>query len=420
VPMVDDTFTVEMEYSTMTQVTSGVDVGGGTPGAASPVGSLEPLPRSPTPASAGAAGNDNWEEQLVSPQVMGEEDLDTDHDEDAPLRLRVIDDILGPTPPPGLARQVLTQELNAVSSDEPNNFDEAQQYPCWRRAMLEEMQTIEDNQTWCLEDLLADHRAIGLKWVFKVKRDDDGNNVKHKAGLVVKGYAQRRGLDYDEVFALVARLDSVRLLIALAAHEGWEVHHLDVKSAFLNGDLHEEVYVEQPLGFIKEGEEHKVLKLKKALYGLHQAPRAWNEKVDDTLMSFGFNKCPSEPAIYTRHRGKHQLVVGVYVDDLMVTGSSIDGIKQFKIEMVNAFKMSDLGLLHYYLGIEVRQSFKGIALCQKAYAEKIVEMCGLQDCNSNHTPMESRLKLSKQSFEPVVDNTLYRCLVGSLRYLMNT
>jgi hypothetical protein len=94
-----------------------------------------------------------------------------------------------------------------------------------------------------------------------------------------------------------------------------------------------------------------VLKLKKALYGLHQAPRAWNEKVDDTLMSFGFNKCPSEPAIYTRHRGKHQLVVSVYVDDLVVTGSSIDGIKQFKIEMANAFKMSDLGLLHYYLGI---------------------------------------------------------------------
>jgi hypothetical protein len=315
---------------------------------------------------------------------------------------------------------VLTQELNAVSSDEPNSFDEAQQDPCWRRAKLEEMQSIEDNQTWCLEDLPANHRAIGLKWVFKVKRDADGNIVKHKVRLVVKGYAQRCGLDYDEVFAPVARLDSVQLLIALAAHEGWEVHHLDVKSDFLNGDLHEEVYVEHPLSFIKEGEEHKVLKLKKALYGLHQAPSAWNEKLDDTLMSFGFIKCPSEPAIYTRHRGKHQLVVGVYVDDLVVTGSSIDGIKQFKTEMANAFKMSDLGLLHYYLGIEVRQSSKGIALCQKASAEKIVERCGLQDCNSNHTPMEPRLKLSKQSSEPVVDKTLYRSLVGSLRYLVNT
>jgi hypothetical protein len=206
----------------------------------------------------------------------------------------------------------------------------------------------------------------------------------------------------------------------LAAHEGWEVHHLDVKSAFLNGDLDEEVYVEQPVGFIKVGEEHKVLKLRKALYGLHQAPRAWNEKLDNTLVSFGFCKCPSEPAIYTRSRGKHQLVIGVYVDDLVVTGSSIDGIKQFKTEMAKAFRMSDLGLLHYYLGIEVRQSSQGISLSQKAYAEKIVERCGLRDCNPNATPMEPRLKLSKQSSESAVDKTLFRSLVGSLRYLVNT
>jgi hypothetical protein len=156
-----------------------------------------------------------------------------------------------------------------------------------------------------LADLPADRRAIRLKWVFKVKRDSNGNVVKHKARFVVKGYAQRRGIYYDEIFTPVARLDSVRLLIALAAHNGWEVQHLDVKSAFLNGNLHEEVFVEQPMGFIKAGEEHKVLKLRKALYGLHQAPRAWNKKLDNTLVSFGFCKCPSEPAIYTRSRGKH-------------------------------------------------------------------------------------------------------------------
>jgi hypothetical protein len=162
----------------------------------------------------------------------------------------------------------------------------------------------------------------------------------------VKGYAQCRGIDYDEVFAPVERLDSVRLLIALAAQEGWEVHHLDVKSVFLNGDLQEEVFVEQPVGFIKPGKEHQVLRLRKALYGLHQAPRAWNAKLDETLQSLGFTRCPSEPTIYTRRSCGNQLIVGVYVDELVVTGTSFDDIKRFKTEMAKIFNMSDLGLLH--------------------------------------------------------------------------
>jgi hypothetical protein len=135
-----------------------------------------------------------------------------------------------------------------------------------------EMDSIEENGTWSLIDLPPGHKPIGVKWVFKVKRDEHGAVSKHKARLVVKGYAQRHGIDYDDVFAPVAQLDSVRLLIALAAHEGWQVHHMDVKSAFLNGDLQEEVYIEQPTGFIVTSKEHKVLKLKKSLYGLHQAP----------------------------------------------------------------------------------------------------------------------------------------------------
>ena len=151
--------------------------------------------------------------------------------------------------------------------------------------------------------------------------------TKFKAYLVVKGYAQRQGIDYDEVFAPVARLDTVRLLIALAAHEGWEVHHMDVKSAFLNGDLNEEVYVEQPPGFVKRGNEHKVLILKKALYGLHQAPRAWNSKLNNTLLSLNFKRSLSEYAIYTKRRREAQLVIGVYVDDLIIIGASGEEIR---------------------------------------------------------------------------------------------
>jgi hypothetical protein len=171
----------------------------------------------------------------------------------------------------------------------------------------------------------------------------------------------------------VARLDSVRLLIALATHEVWEVHHMEVKSAFLNGDLQEEVYVEQLTDFNIAGKEHKVLELKNALYGLHQAPRAWNVKLDDTLLSLGFWRTPSEHDIYVWWNGNVHLVVGVYVDDLIITGSDRDNIMSFKEEMMDAFKMSDFVLLHYYLGIEVKQSASGISLIQGAYAMKILE-----------------------------------------------
>jgi hypothetical protein len=140
--------------------------------------------------------------------------------------------------------------------------------------MLDELQSINENSTWNLTALPAGHRAICLKWVYKVKKDENGRIIKHKARLVAKGYVQRPGVDFEEVFAPVARLESVWLILALAAHRGWEVHHMDVKLAFLNGELEEVVYVSQPPGFIADGHEHGVYKLHKALYGLRQAPRA--------------------------------------------------------------------------------------------------------------------------------------------------
>jgi hypothetical protein len=194
--------------------------------------------------------------------------------------------------------------------------------------------------------------------------------VNNKARLVVKDYAQRRGIDYDEVFAPVARLDTVRLLIAL-------------ESAFLNGELQEEVSVQQPTSFVKEGNEHKVLKLKKAMCGLHQAPRAWNAKLDDTLTSLGFMRSSSKPVIYTRKSKSSQLFVGVYMDDLVITGPDNEDICMFKKEMVAEFKMTDLGLLRYYLGIEVRHNSDGITLSQGASALKIVERAVLAGCNSH-------------------------------------
>ena len=178
---------------------------------------------------------------------------------------------------------------------------------------------------------------------------------------------------YEEAFAPVTRLETVRLSLALAAKNAWEVHHLDVKSAFLNGELQEEVYVVQPEGFLKKGQEYKVYKLIKALYGLRQAPRAWYARLSKCLGELGFVKCPYEHAVYTRREGGEVLVVAVYVDDLLVTGTSVENINKFKKEMSSVFDMSDLGKLSYYLEMEVNQRDGHIELRQTAYAKKVIE-----------------------------------------------
>ena len=190
---------------------------------------------------------------------------------------------------------------------------------------------------------------------------------------------------------------------------------MDVKTAFLNGELGEEVYVTQPPGFTNSTTSSKVLRLHKALYGLRQAPRAWNTKLDSVLVSLGFTRSPSEHAVYTRGKDGERLLLGVYVDDLILTGASTETISRFKEEMSRKFCMSDLGLLALYLGIEVKQSPGEITLKQSAFASKLLEKAGMADCNAVHVPMEPRLKLFKVSTNPPVDITLYRSIVGSLR-----
>ena len=195
------------------------------------------------------------------------------YDEGEPHRYRTLDNVLGTDAVPGLAhRDTAEAELHAVSHamsvEEPRSLKEADGDPNWVAAMEEEMKSICDNHTWSLVELPRGHRPIGLKWVYKVKRDENGAIVKYKARLVAKGYVQQPEVDFEEVYAPVARLESVRLVLAVAAHFGWGVHHMDVKSAFLNGELQEEVYVQQPPGFIDNDHNHRVLRLHKALYGL--------------------------------------------------------------------------------------------------------------------------------------------------------
>ncbi|GJY48909.1 ribonuclease H-like domain, reverse transcriptase, RNA-dependent DNA polymerase [Tanacetum coccineum] len=312
-----------------------------------------------------------------------------------------------------------TEEL-LLAEDEPKNYKEASTDQKWIEAMKVELDSININNTWELTTLPKGHKAIGLKWVFKTKKDANGNIVKHKARLVAKGYIQEHGIDFEEVFAPVARMETICLLLAIAANNKWEVHHLDVKSAFLHGDLKEEVYVTQPEGFIKRQDQGKVYRLIKALYGLRQAPRAWNIKLDNTLKSLDFKKCALEQAIYTKRSKDSILLIGVYVDDLIITGTPKEEIDNFKAQMEEKFEMSDLGLLAYYLGIEVTQTNGNISIKQSAYVSKILKEAGMIDCNETLIPMDPGTRLTKITEGTMVNSTEYRSLIGCLRYLLHT
>lgn len=314
----------------------------------------------------------------------------------------------------------LDDDMLLLSVEEPATFDQAVLEKEWRQAMKTELEAIERNDTWELTDLPKGHKAIGLKWVYKIKKDSNGMIVKHKARLVAKGYVQKQGVDFEEAFAPVTRLEIVRLLLALAATNSWEVHHLDVKSAFLNGEIEEEVYVSQPTGYEVKGQEGKVYKLRKALYGLRQAPRAWYTRLSKFLEKLGFEKCPYEHAVYVKREGNESLIIGVYVDDILITSSNTANIIKFKEQMSKEFEMSDLGKLSYYLGIEVDQSKDHIELKQSTYAKKVLEAAGMADCNPSKYPMEPKIQLHKDLKGKAVDSSRYRSIVGGLRYLVHT
>ena len=194
-----------------------------------------------------------------------------------------------------------------------------------------EIHAIEKNDTWELTDLPADKKPIGVKWVYKTKYKHNSEIDRFKARLVAKGYKQKPGIDYFEVFAPVAKLDIIRMIISLSAQNKWKIYQMDVKSAFLNGTLEEEVYVEQPTGYVIPGVEDKVYRLKKALYGLKQAPRAWYKKIDSYFIENGFQRCPFEHTLYIKFIEPGDiLIVCLYVDDLIFTGNNLKMIAEFR------------------------------------------------------------------------------------------
>jgi len=261
----------------------------------------------------------------------------------------------------GLSEEDNEAHLAIFAATDPIYFEDASKSEKWRHAMDLEMEAINKNGTWELVELPEGGKKVGVKWIYKTKFNENGEVEKYKARLVAKGYTQQYGVDYTEVFALVARIETIRLVVALAAQRKWSIYQLDVKSAFLHGELNEEVFVEQPCGYVQKGHEKKVYRLKKALYGLKQAPRAWYNRIEAYFQKAGFEKCDYEHTLFfkTRKEGKI-LIVSLYVDDLIFTGNDELMFTEFKNSMKHEFDMTDLGKMRYFLGLEVLQRSDGI------------------------------------------------------------
>ncbi|GJV72176.1 retrovirus-related pol polyprotein from transposon TNT 1-94 [Tanacetum coccineum] len=258
---------------------------------------------------------------------------------------------------------------------------------------------------------------IALKWIYKVKLDEYGDVLKNKARLVAKGFRQEEGLDFEESFAPVARLEAIRIFIANAASKNMTVYQMDVKTAFLNGELKEEVYVHQPEGFVDPERPHHVYRLKKALYGLKQAPQAWYDTLSKFLLAQGFSKGVVDPTLFIRKTGKHTLHVQIYVDDIIFASTDPKDCDRFSNEMSSKFQMSMMGQISFFLGLQISQNPRGIFINQSKYANEILKKFDLHKSDPVDTPMVERTKLDEDLSGTPVDQTKYRSMIGSLMYL---
>ncbi|RVW32397.1 Retrovirus-related Pol polyprotein from transposon TNT 1-94 [Vitis vinifera] len=311
--------------------------------------------------------------------------------------------------------------VSAISSVSlPKSTHEALSHPGWRQAMVDEMAALHSNGTWDLVVLPSGKSTVGCRWVYAVKVGPDGQVDRLKARLVAKGYTQVYGSDYGDTFSPVAKIASV-LLLSMAAMCSWPLYQLDIKNAFLHGDLAEEVYMEQPPGFVAQGESGLVCRLRRSLYGLKQSPRAWFSRFSSVVQEFGMLRSTADHSVFYHHNSLGQCIyLVVYVDDIVITGSDQDGIQKLKQHLFTHFQTKDLGKLKYFLGIEIAQSSSGVVLSQRKYALDILEETGMLDCKPVDTPMDPNVKLVPGQGEPLGDPGRYRRLVGKLNYLTIT
>ena len=316
-----------------------------------------------------------------------------------------------------------------LESDEPATYKAAITCPNskqWLRAMQSEMDSMYDNQVWDLVDLPDKVRPLQCKWIYKIKIGLDGNPDIFKARLVAKGFTQVHGLHYDETFAPVAMLRSIRIILAIAAFHDYEIWQMDVKTAFLNGILEEEVYMIQPEGFVDSKNPKKVCKLKRSIYGLKQASRSWNHRFDHVIKQNGFTRSVEEPCLYMKFSGSKVAFLVLYVDDILLIGNDVPMLSSIKEFLGNHFQMKDLGGAQCILGIRIYRdrSKRILALSQEAYIDKILDRFKMKDSKRGFLPMGHGITLSKTQCpsEPKeverMKSIPYASAVGSIMYAM--
>jgi len=292
--------------------------------------------------------------------------------------------------------------------------------------MRTEMQPMHDNQVWNLITPSEGLKTIGCKWVFKKKTDMDGKVQTYKARLVGKGFKQVHGIDYDETFSPVAMLKSIRILLAIAAYYDYEIWQMDVKTAFLNGNLTEDVHMMQPEGFVDPKNSGKVCKLQKSIYGLKQASRSWNLRFDEVIKSFGFTKSEGEPCVYMKFSGSAVVFLVLYVDDILLIGNDIPTLLNVKKWLGDNFSMKDLGEASYVLGIRIYRdrSRRLIGLSQSTYIDKVMKRFRMQESKKGFLPLSHGVTLSKTQCPTSneerkrMDKIPYASAIGSIMYAM--
>ncbi|CAL1370826.1 unnamed protein product [Linum trigynum] len=311
--------------------------------------------------------------------------------------------------------------MNITTFPEPQTYAQASSDPRWNKAIKEEWDALEDNKTWEIVDLPAGKTTIGSKWVYKTKFRSDGDIERLKARVVAKGYTQVHGVDFWDTFSLVAKQNSVKLLIKLAAAKHWHLHQMDVSNAFLNGFLDEEIYMELPPRLNQLPEyKGKVCKLQKSLYGMKQASRQWFVRLTDVLLKLGFKQSYSDYSVFSYSSGKDHLFLVIYVDDMILASSNMDLIQQVKQWLHKEFKVKDLEEFKYFLGPEIQRSEKGISLNQRKLCLEMLANASYLNNKPAKTPLSMKTVLSAEDGVPLDDGDEYRHLLGQLQYLTTT
>jgi hypothetical protein len=312
-----------------------------------------------------------------------------------------------------------------VSGGDPRSYSLAMSSPDaqdWKAACDHEMMTLISNGTWELVELPPGKKAINSGWVFKIKHNPDGTTERYRSRVVAKGCSQRPGFDYTEVFAPTFRPASLRLILSLAAKEGYKLRSLDISSAFTYGDLEEEIYMKQPEGY-HQGPPNVVCKLLKSLYGLKQAARQWNRKLHSVFASMGYSRLQSDSSIYIYSKGDVKVIVPVFIDDITLVSKCDASMDSAVQELSRHFKLRDLGPTTFLLAIQVHQDLqkRSISLSQQQYVEELLKRFAMDDCKPVKTPMTPGLDLSDVVVTPEeqeeMKNVPYLSAVGSLQYL---